>query len=266
MNLPKRVLPAPAAEVVWRGAAQRAGRWAWACAWACAALAAAQAAPAQTLTPAQVFAQVSPSVWRIQTFDAAGLLLGQGSGVVIAEQRVVTNCHVLARARKVQLRREARDTPLEASLTMWDPQRDLCLLNVPALQAAAVRSAPLAEVNIGQTAYAIGHPQNLDLTMSSGLVSSLRRNDAGQIFLVQTSAAISGGSSGGGLFNDRGQLMGLTTIGSSASSTQNLNFAVPAAWIADIPRRHAAQQAKLAASPAAASAASLTPAATEAKR
>jgi serine protease Do len=213
----------------------------------------APTALAQALTPAQVFAQASPSVWRIQTFDAAGLLLGQGSGVVVAEQRVVTNCHVLARAYRVQVRREMRDAPLEAGLAQWDPERDLCLLSVAALRAPAVRAVALADIGIGQAAYAIGHPVNLDLTMSSGLVSSLRRNDAGQVFLVQTSAAISGGSSGGGLFNERGQLLGLTTIGSSAGSVQNLNFAIPAAWIADLPRRHAARQAKLAAEAAAAS-------------
>ena len=207
------------------------------------ALASVLAPAARALTPAEVFAQVSPSVWRVQTFDASGLLLGQGSGVVTAAAQLVTNCHVLARAKRVQVRREVRDAPLPATLLQWDPPRDLCLLSVPALQAPAVPLARLAEASIGQPAYAIGHPQNLDLTMSSGLVSSLRRNDAGQVFLIQTSAAISGGSSGGGLFNDRGELLGLTTIGSTAGATQNLNFAVPADWIADLPRRHQAAQA-----------------------
>ncbi|MFN9504281.1 MAG: S1C family serine protease [Rubrivivax sp.] len=197
---------------------------------------------AQALTPAEIYAKVSPSVWRVQTYDAAGLLLGQGSGVVIAAQRLLTNCHVLARAQQVSVRSDMREQALPATLHQWDPQRDLCLLAVPALQAPPVPLSSLAATAIGQPAYAIGHPRNLDLTMSSGLVSSLRRNDAGQIFLIQTSAAISGGSSGGGLFNERGELLGLTTIGSVSSSTQNLNFAVPADWVADLPRRHAAQR------------------------
>ncbi|MBP6902686.1 MAG: serine protease [Burkholderiaceae bacterium] len=214
------------------------------------ALALSGLAPAaQALTPAEVFAQVSPSVWRVQTFDASGLLLGQGSGVVTAAQQLVTNCHVLARAKRVQVRREARDAPLPATLLQWDPQRDLCLLAVPALQAPAVPLARLADAGIGQPAYAIGHPQNLDLTMSSGLVSSFRRNDAGQVFLIQTSAAISGGSSGGGLFNERGELLGLTTLASVLGSVQNLNFAVPADWIAELPRRHQAALAKAAPAP-----------------
>ena len=66
-----------------------------------------------------------------------------------------------------------------------------------------MRIAPTASVIVGATVYAIGTPRGLELTMSAGLVSSLRKNAAGQVILVQTSASISGGSSGGGLFDDR---------------------------------------------------------------
>jgi len=75
--------------------------------------------------------------------------------------------------------------------------------------------------------------------MSAGLVSSLRKNSAGQVVLVQTSASISGGSSGGGLFDDSGALVGLTTLGSVTGDAQNLNFAIPADWIVELPDRHA---------------------------
>ena len=50
---------------------------------------------AQTLPPARVYAKVAPSVWRVNTYDGDGLPLGQGSGVVIGPEMVVTNCHVL---------------------------------------------------------------------------------------------------------------------------------------------------------------------------
>ena len=55
---------------------------------------------------------------------------------------------------------------------------------------------------------------------------------------MQTSASISGGSSGGGLFDDSGALVGLTTL-KVAGDAQNLNFAIPADWIIDLPDRHA---------------------------
>ena len=201
------------------------------------------AAPAAALTPAEVFAQVSPSVWRVQTLDADGLLLGQASAVVVAPEQLVTNCHVLLRARKVQVRRDGPSPAIPARLVMWDVQRDLCQLQAPGLRAPAVVLGRAAQAAVGQPAYAIGHPRGLDLTMSAGLVSSFRRNAAGQLVLLQTSAAVSGGSSGGGLFNEQGELLGLTTIASVTGDAQNLNFAIPADWIADLPRRHAAARA-----------------------
>jgi S1-C subfamily serine protease len=101
-----------------------------------------------------------------------------------------------------------------------------------------VRLAPTAGVAVGSNVYAIGTPRGLELTMSAGLVSSLRRNASGQVVLVQTSASISRGSSGGGLFDEKGALIGLTTLAITGDA-QNLNFAIPADWIAELPERHA---------------------------
>lgn len=197
----------------------------------------------QALTPAELFAKVSPSIWKVVALDADGLPLGQGSAVVVSPHTLVTNCHVLAKAKRVLLKRDGPG--LEARLSAWDVQRDLCQLSAKGVDAPAVPLGETARLAIGQPAYAIGHPRGLDLTMSEGLVSSFRRNAEGQLLLVQTSAAISGGSSGGGLFDEQGSLVGLTTIGSVAAATQNLNFAIPAEWIKDLPRRH--QQARSAA-------------------
>ena len=194
-------------------------------------------AAAQALTPAQVFAKVSDSVWKVVTYDADGLPLGIGSAVVIEPETLVTNCHVLGKATRVALRREKRS--IDAKLMMWDVERDLCRLKAPGLAAPAVVLVESAKVVVGENVYAIGNPQNLDLTMSSGLLSGIRRNDSGQIVLFQTSAAISGGSSGGGLFDEQARLIGLTTLG-SVGDLQNLNFAIPADWIRELPQRHAA--------------------------
>jgi serine protease Do len=203
----------------------------------CAAVLAGTALTAAALTPAQVYALVAPSVWRVQTYDVDGLPLGLGSAVVVDNEALATNCHVLARAKKVVVRHEK--ISVEARLEMWDTARDVCRLRAPGLAAPAVRLAPTAGVAIGANVYAIGTPRGLELTMSAGLVSSLRRNASGQVVLVQTSASISRGSSGGGLFDENGALVGLTTIGSVTGDAQNLNFAIPADWIAELPERHA---------------------------
>ena len=82
-------------------------------------------------------------------------------------------------------------------------------------------------MQVGQKVYAIGSPQGLDLTLSDGMVSSLREGEDGTF--IQTTAPISPGSSGGGLFNERGVLVGIVTF--QMRSGQNLNFAIPADWI-----------------------------------
>lgn len=222
---------------------------------ALSALTSAQGAWA--LSPDEVYARVSPSVWKVLTYDVDGLPLGLGSAVVIAPETLVTNCHVLAKAKRVAVRREK--LTLDAKLEMWDPQRDVCQIKVAKLDAPAVSLGSAEQLKVGQNVYAIGNPKGLDLTMSAGLLSSVRRNDKNQIFLLQTSAAISGGSSGGGLFDENGTLIGLTTIGSVTGDAQNLNFAIPVDWVKELPQRHA----KLAKPPVgAASAASAPPAGT----
>lgn len=201
-----------------------------------------QKALAQPLTAQQVYDAVAPSVWRVTAYDGDNLPLSQGSAVVIAPQTLVTNCHVLSKAHRLSVRHGGARHP--ARLELWDVQRDLCQLHVDGLQAPAVTLGDSAQVATGQPVYALGNPRGMDLTMSAGLLSSIRRNDAGQVLLLQTSAPISGGSSGGGLFDDRATLIGLTTIGSAAGDVQNLNFAIPAEWIADLPRRHGAALGK----------------------
>lgn len=207
---------------------------------------------AAALQPAEVYAKVAPSVWRVQTYDVDGLPIGIGSGVVIAPDTLVTNCHVLAKAKRVAVKREK--ISIDAKLEMWDPQRDVCQIKAPNLGAPVVALGEVGKLKVGQNVYAVGNPKGLDLTMSAGLLSSIRRNTKDQVILLQTSAAISGGSSGGGLFDDEGVLIGLTTLGSVSADAQNLNFAVPVDWVRELPQRHAKLVAKSGAVAAASSA------------
>ncbi len=224
---------------------------------AAAACALTTATGVHALNAEQVYAKVAPSVWRVLTYDADNLPLGQGSGVVIADESLVTNCHVLAKAKRLAVKRESASHA--AKLVLWDVKRDVCQLKVAGLQAPAVVVAESSKVAVGQNVFAIGNPKGLELTMSAGLVSSLRRNAAGQLVLIQTSAAISSGSSGGGLFNDEGLLVGLTTIGSVTGDAQNLNFAIPSDWVRELPLRHAAAAASAAAAGRDSAASAATP-------
>lgn len=198
-------------------------------------LAAAQGANA--LTPAEVFAKVSPSVWRIRTFDKDGVALATGSAVVVGAERLVTNCHVLRAADRFVVARDKVSLP--GTLELWDTARDLCRVKAAIGNVPAVGLADSGQLLVGQDVYALGSPHGLELTLSAGLVAGLRRDTAERLTMIQTSAPISPGSSGGGLFDTQGRLVGVTTMISTARDAQNLNFAVPAEWVRELPQRHA---------------------------
>ena len=94
--------------------------------------------------------------------------------------------------------------------------------------------AKVETLKVGQRVYAIGSPTGLELTLSEGLISALRANAQGQLPTIQTSAAISPGSSGGGLFDAEARLIGVTV---SVAKGENLGFAYPAEWLAELPQR-----------------------------
>lgn len=198
----------------------------------------AAAPPVLALTPAELFAKVAPSVWRVRTYDKEGLPLGLGSAVVVAPETLVTNCHVLRKAERFVLLHDNLSLP--GTLDLWDAARDVCQVKARGLNAPAVVLGETRGLLVGQNVYALGSPAGLELTLSAGLVSSLRRDEDQRLMMIQTSAPISPGSSGGGLFDDHARLIGLTTMTLASASAQNLNFALPVDWIRELPQRHRA--------------------------
>ncbi|MDR6860522.1 S1C family serine protease [Variovorax guangxiensis] len=198
-------------------------------------------AAAAPRTPEEIFREASPSIWVVLPKDADGRTLGSGSAVIVGPGRLVTNCHVLRNASSITLRREGVD--LGAKLEYPDAERDLCQLKADNLPKAVAAIAPTSALRVGQKVYAIGAPRGLEQTLSDGLVSALRRNSAGEIEFIQMSAPISPGSSGGGLFDEEGRLIGITTAAISGAA-QNLNFARPAQWVSEIPERGVAALAE----------------------
>jgi len=188
------------------------------------------------LEPDEVFEKVSPSVWGVLTMDQKSAPLSLGSAVVVGPGSLVTNCHVIDKAKAVWVRRE--NVMYGAEIELRDSGRDLCRLKVANFTAPAVTIAELDAVRVGGKAYAIGNPRGLENTLSDGLVSGLRKGKEGGVEAIQTTAPISPGSSGGGLFDVQGRLVGITTF--SLRDSQALNFAVPAAWIRELGQRASA--------------------------
>lgn len=153
----------------------------------------------------------------------------QGSGVLLSPTIVATNCHVVEHATRIGVAFFSEKT--SASIVGRNDPNDVCILR---LSTVLKGSTPVRQVRrfegieIGEPIYALGAPLGMEYTMTSGIVSQLRRKDGG--LLIQFDAAISSGNSGGGLFDKSGALLGLPSFTASinhlpSSISQNMNFA-----------------------------------------
>ena len=182
---------------------------------------------AHALTPGQVFDKVKDSVIVVKTLDAQGKVKSQGSGVLLPSGKIATNCHVVEGGASYHVGR-GKDL-VRATLYAEDGDKDICFLDAKGITGKPGQLGKTAGLKVGDTVYAVGAPQGLELSLSDGIVAQLR---GGPPPLIQTTAAISPGSSGGGLFDGEGRLVGLTTL--YIEGGQSLNFAMPVEWIGDI--------------------------------
>jgi hypothetical protein len=177
------------------------------------------------LATPELFQRLSPSVLTVEAFTARGV--GQGSAVAITKTEALTNCHVVEGALKIVVKQEKKE--FVAELKRADPVSDRCVLSIsePILTPiGGVRA--FDTLTVGEPLFTIGAPSGFDLTLSDGILSG-RREASGRSF-VQTTAPVSPGSSGGGLFDARGNLVGITTlvVVGAEKLNQALNFAIPA--------------------------------------
>ena len=160
----------------------------------------------------------------------------QGSGVIIRPNLVATNCHVVDDGTaiivyKANNRRAQKDEEFRAQIHRAHEARDLCLLEVSGLWGIPANLRRTDSLTVGESVYAIGAPQGLDYSLSAGVISQLRKEEGESIPLIQTDAAISPGSSGGGLFDAQGNLVGITQSKIVDDSAEGIGFAIPADWI-----------------------------------
>ncbi len=197
---------------------------------------------AWALEPAEIFRRVSPAVWTVKG-DRGNSQFSIGSAVAVTPQALVTACHVVDGAIAVVVSQGQASIKINQILRDPDPTRDLCVLtSEQKFPLPAVEIVPINSVQVGERVFAIGSPHGLELTLSEGLVSALRPKAPGELPMVQTSAPISSGSSGGGLFDAEARLIGVTDSVSPGGA--NLGFAYPAQWVMELPQRVAAERAK----------------------
>jgi len=173
---------------------------------------------------------LSLSVVQIQGYPGTGRV-ALGSGVVVAPGRVATNCHVTQKSKVVVINKGAQQ--VKASAQRADVEKDLCLLDAPELQLPVARLGRSSSLKVGETLYLYGYPRATGMAFSQGRVQALHafKNS----LVIETSADLTEGASGGGIFDDAGKLMGLATFFSAGHSGRN--YAIPADWISGLSRK-----------------------------
>lgn len=149
-----------------------------------------------------------------------------GSGVLVAPERLLTNCHVVRNASQIRVSR-GKDSWL-ASFDMGDTFRDLCLLKLIGHPGIPPSIAGPDGTKVGQSVYAVGYSGG-KFTVNKGEIKGLFTCacDGGRV--IQTSAQFDPGASGGGLFNDKGELIGILTFKSHEGGI--FHFAIPVGWM-----------------------------------
>jgi len=197
------------------------------------------------LSVPDVYSRNADSVVEITTesVQSAGIMgqyifSGAGSGIIItADGYVVTNNHVVNGAQTIIVRLNNGQS-YRATLVGRDVRTDIAVLKIEANGLKPVVFGDSDKITIGELAVAIGNPLGeLGGTVTEGIISALDRDisvDGESMKLLQTSAAVNPGNSGGGLFNSRGELIGIVNAKSGGLNVEGLGFAIPINIAAEI--------------------------------
>ncbi len=160
--------------------------------------------------------------------DANGQPVGLGSSFFVQPQQIATNLHVVEGSASGYAKLVGQKTKYEiVGVSAIDQKRDLAILNVADLGTRALPMGDSDTVLVGETVYAVGNPHGLEGTFSQGIVSGVRT--VGTDKLIQLTAPISPGSSGGPVLNDSGNVIGVSVA--TFRKGQNLNFAIPSNYL-----------------------------------
>ena len=179
-------------------------------------------------TPQQIAQKAFQSTVLLVMEDTNGQPLSLGSGFFVGDGQIATNLHVVEGAARGYAKLVGQETKFNIEgYTAIDEKRDLIILKVTAFgtQEVSLGNSDLAQV--GETVYAVGNPRGLEGTFSDGIISSIR--PVGTDKLIQITAPLSPGSSGGPVLNRKGEVIGVSVL--TIRDGQNLNFAIPSNYL-----------------------------------
>ena len=186
----------------------------------------------EALTPAEIFARVSPSIPIVRS------CYGQGSGILIEGGYVVTNDHVVWLCGEATVLFPDGTEYTEVPVVAANPWSDLAVLGPIATDKATLALTDGEGLPSGSDLYLIGYPAEFEETpqptITRGILSRLRQWDSYNLTLLQTDTAIAGGQSGGALVNDRGQVVGISTWSWAAANFGISTSAADQARIIDL--------------------------------
>lgn len=179
--------------------------------------------PARVLSTEELFQMASPAVMLIEIYDEEGHKRGLGSGFAVSSDgTVVTNYHVIRGASRATAKFGDGTFATVSGVVAYDPGHDVAVIKVQGASPPTLKLGNSDSLRVGDHVVAIGSPLGLQNTMSEGIVSALRMG------IVQMSAPISPGSSGGPVLNTAGEVVAVSVA--TVTEGQNLNFAVPINW------------------------------------
>ncbi|MGH9940459.1 MAG: S1C family serine protease [Blastocatellia bacterium] len=175
-------------------------------------------------SPSEIAREQSKAVVIIEALDERGSVIGQGSGFIVTPQgAVVTNFHVVQGAASLRVKLPSGDAYKTADVVDVDDAKDIAIVKIKGFKLPVVTLGDSDKAENGEAIVAISSPEGLVNSISTGVISGVRRFDTHRVF--QITAPISNGSSGGALFNSSGEVIGVITY--LFKSGQNINFAVP---------------------------------------
>ena len=186
---------------------------------------------ASAQTPQQIAKKAFRSTVLLVMENAEGEPLSIGSGFFVGDGQIATNLHVVEGAASGYAKLVGKEMKLNIKgWTAIDRQRDLIILKVPTFGPEIILLGNSDMVEVGETVYAVGNPRGLEGTFSDGIISSVRVLEGDK--LIQITAPISSGSSGGPVLNRSGEAIGVSVL--SIRDGQNLNFAIPSNYLKNL--------------------------------
>jgi S1-C subfamily serine protease len=206
----------------------------WSLVAALSAIPMASAAPAPSAPSIQeLYRRTSPAVVFITQVDAAGKTTSLASGFLVSPNGVVvTNHHVIdpdQGAVHIRVKVPRGDMYTDVRVIYAEQRRDFAVIAIRAMGLPAIPIGDSDKVEVGDRVIAIGNPKGLELTLTEGIVESVRLDPQNGYRFIQHQAPISPGSSGGPLLNMKGEVIGINAFG--VRDAQNLNGAIPINYV-----------------------------------